>query len=326
MKDRQAQLEQNIVAENLAGFFKKIEPYSKLILAGVVALVVLVIAVGLYTSGETQKRSDATLMLLTNNPAVVDEFPGTAAAAWSQLFQGNNDLADGIRLLYQDRDEAETKLSQAIEMFTDASQSSKDGLVISRSNFGIAVALESLGKIDEAIEAYKKTVAANESEQMVEVAQEKIDRLSDADSTQFLAWFSEQDFSPADPSLPPELPGSGALPDLPDLPMDELEFPGMNLSDKMKATETPSKPIEGGMELPDGTEVENPAAGSDADPASGEEADKAVPKTETSSGDAVEAPAAEETAAEPADATSAEPADATAAEKTAAEKTADKPE
>ena len=301
MKDRQAQLEQNIVAENLAGFFKKIEPYSKLILAGVVALVVGFIAVGLYTSGESQKRSDATLGLLMNNPEVVDEFPETAAAAWSQLFQGNNDLAEGIRLLYQDRDEAETKLSQAIETFTDASRSSKNSLVISRSNFGIAVASESLGKIDEAIEAYKRTAAAAESDQMVEVAEERIKRLSDPQSTGFLAWFSEQDFAPADPSLPPELPGAGALPDLPDLPMDDLEFPGLDLGDKMKASDEPSKPIEGGMELPDETELESDATADDPgndEPGNDEKAEKSSPETEASSNDSETPPAADEPASD----------------------------
>ncbi|QEF99891.1 hypothetical protein Mal15_39580 [Stieleria maiorica] len=251
MKDRQAQLEQNIVAENLAGFYKKIEPYSKLILTVLVIVVVGLIGAGLYSSGEVAKRSDATLQLLMENPEVASQYPDTVAAAWSLLFQGNDSLAQGINSLYQDRDEAETLLSQAKDQFSDARSASDDKLLLSRANFGLGMAAESLGEIDEAIEAYKRAVDANESEQMVAVAQERIDRLSNPDTVEFLAWFSEQDFAPADPSLPPELPGASTLPDLPD-----LDLPDLNLGDDMKATEEPAAPIEGGLELPETTEPE----------------------------------------------------------------------
>ncbi|MDV6031566.1 MAG: tetratricopeptide repeat protein [Phycisphaera sp. RhM] len=251
MKDRQAQLEQNIVAENLAGFYKKIEPYSKLILTAVVIVIVALIAVGLYSSGEVAKRSDATLQLLMENPEVASQYPDTVAAAWSLLFQGNENLAQGINSLYQDRDEAETLLSQAKDHFSDARAASKETLLLSRANFGLGMAAESLGEIDEAIDAYKRTVEANESEAMVAVAQERIDRLSSPDTVEFLAWFSDQDFSPADPSLPPELPGASSLPDLPD-----LDLPDLNMGDDLKSSDEPSAPIQGGLELPETTEPE----------------------------------------------------------------------
>lgn len=282
MKDRQAQLEQNIVAENLGSFFKKIEPYSKLILAGVVALVVVLIAFGLYSSDQSAKRSDATWNLIMENPEVAVKFPNTEPAAWALLFQGNNDLAQGVNSLYQDRDVAETLLTDAKDQFIKAREASKDTIVISRANYGLGMASESLGEINEAIEAYKRTVAADESEQMVKVAQGRIDRLSSADAVDFLIWFGEQDFAPADPSLPPELPGLGALPDLPD-----LELPDLNLGDEMKATD---EPIEGGLQLPDSeTEPGKTEGDSKPEPTAGEKAEPA------------EEPAAEEPAAAKAD-------------------------
>lgn len=253
MKDRQAQLEENIVAEQLASFYKLIEPYSKLILTAVVVVVVALIGIGVYTSGETAKRSDATFELLMSNPEVPSQFPNTVAASWSLLFQANDNLAQGINSLYQDRDEAETLLAQAKDQFTDARSGTKDPLLVSRSSFGLAMACESLGEVDEAIKAYERTVEANESEQMVEVAQSRIDRLSNPDTADFLAWFSEQDFAPADPSLPPELPGASSLPDIPD-----IDLPSLNLGNDMKASDEPAKEIEGGLELPEtGAESES---------------------------------------------------------------------
>lgn len=302
MKDRQAQLEQNIVAENLASFFKKIEPYSKLILSAVVVVVVVFIGYGLYSNEQTYKRSDATIQLLMNNPEVADTYPDTAAAAWSQLFQANDNLAQGIGSLYQDRDEAESLLNQAKEQFSQARRSSDDPILVSRASYGLGIAAESLGQIDEAVEAFKQTVAANESEQMVKVAQQRIDRLSNDDSADFLAWFSEQDFSPADPSLPPELPGESALPDLPNLEMS-------NLGDSLPDSEGPSTPIEGGIELPPvGENTETPAetpAEETGESSEGEAEMKLEGAAPAEEAAAPETAAAEEAAAE-------EPADADA--------------
>ncbi|MEO1616522.1 MAG: tetratricopeptide repeat protein, partial [Planctomycetota bacterium] len=187
MNDRQAELETNIVADSLGAFFKKIEPYSKLVLAGVVGVIVLLIAYGLYSSNETAKQSDATLQLLMDDPEVAEKYPNTVAAAWSQLFQANSDLANGVNALYQNRDEAESLLTQASEQFESALATSDAVLIQSRANYGIGMAMESLGKIDEAIAAYEKVVAVNESDEMVEVTQERIDRLNDPETGEFLA-------------------------------------------------------------------------------------------------------------------------------------------
>ena len=252
-KERQQELDQNIVAEGLVKFYKKIEPYSKLILAGIVLVVVAFLGLGLYTSGQTAKRSDATLQLLMNNPEVSSQFPGTVAAAWSLLNQGNQNLSLGVTALYQDRDEAETLLNQARDYFKDARGSSKDKILISRANLGVGLASESLGEIDDAIEAYERCKEANESEQMVEVAQSRIDALSLPANQDFLAWFAAQDFTPADPSLPPELPGASSLPDLPDLDLPDLSLDeGLTEGDDGPKTQAGSTtPEETGIALPD---------------------------------------------------------------------------
>ncbi|KAA5539900.1 tetratricopeptide repeat protein [Roseiconus nitratireducens] len=318
MNERQHQLEHNLVADGLANAYKKIEPYSKLILAGIVAIVVGLIAIGLYTSGQTAKRSDATLQLLMDNPEVAQQYPGTVAAAWSLLYQGNDNLARGISALYTDRDEAETLLAEAKTQFIDARGASNDTILDSRANFGLGMASESLGEIDEAIEAYKRTIDANESEQMVEVAQERIDRLSDPSTKDFIAWFSEQDFSPADPSLPPELPGASSLPELPDLDLPELDLGDeMSSSESGEAEDTPAKSLEGGLELPadespaedapeqpkaDGASSDAGADSPAAEPTSDAATDPApAPEATgtTESGDSDESPAAE---SEPSDA------------------------
>ena len=155
MNKRQEELDRNIVADNLFGAYKKIEPYSKLILAGVVAVAVLLVAIGLYTSGQYQNRSQATWELLMENPEVTSRYPETAAASWSLLFRGNEDLAQGINQMYQDREAAETQLSQAKDLFNEAIVMSDDTIIISRAYYGIGLAEESLGNVDDALKAYE---------------------------------------------------------------------------------------------------------------------------------------------------------------------------
>ena len=297
MNEHKEHLEQNIVAENLGGVLKKVEPYSKLILAGVVAVILGLLAVGLYTSGQTAKRSDATFQLLMNDEDVATKYPDTAAAAWSKLFEADENLALGINSLYEDREEAESLLGQAKEQFAKAAKASDNTVLRSRANYGLAVASESLGQIDEAKTAYEQTIAINESEQMVEVAKERLERLEKPSTAEFLAWFAEQDFAPADPSLPPELPGAGSLPDLPDLDLPALDLPALDLpaldlGDDLRASDAEMKsPEDSGIAVPDAKATET-AGDETKDDAPTPESEMKVPAEEA------EAPAAETDAGE----------------------------
>ncbi|MEL6110383.1 MAG: tetratricopeptide repeat protein [Planctomycetota bacterium] len=306
-KDREQELESNLVGDALAKFYKRIEPHSKLILAGVVGVVVALVGYGIYSSGQAAKRSDATLQLLMNNPEVSSQYPGTVAAAWSLLDQGNENLSLGVRALYQDRDEAETLLKEARDLYKQARSSSEDALLVSRANFGVAIASESIGEIDEAIDAYEKCIEANESEQMREVAQERIDALSIPSNQEFLVWFGEQDFAPADPSTPPELPSSSTLPDLPNLDLPDLGL-GAALGTEtetapMDADGPSAEPAAGGdFDIPEpGTDAKMEGSGGSgiSEPPIGEPEGAETPPSEpTGQEAAVEAPAAEEPAAE----------------------------
>ncbi len=250
------ELQTNELAAYLGKINRSIEPYSKHIAVVVGLLIVGGIAWGLYSSKVSGDRSDATLQLIQavdstsaeQLSTVSQNYPETAAAAWSRLYQGNAHLAEGLGALYVDREDAEVRLDDARAAFEAAMAGSSDPLLISRANFGIARVAESLGKIDEAINAYRQCVQANESEEMVKQAQRRIDALNDPQTKDFLAWFSAQDFRPSDPSLPPSLPSEKTLPDLPDLDLPELGKgqAGEDGDDKMK---------DGGLALPDDVDV-----------------------------------------------------------------------
>ena len=246
-KAKQQELDENELAVWLNKVNSSIEPYSKPIAIVVGALIIGGVFWGLYDSKVTGDRSDATLQLLMNDPEVSDKYPGTSAAAWSLLYTANTDLDAGIQSLYTNRDDAETLLTQAKSTFEKSLDSSDDGLLRSRAYLGIALACESLGDLDGAITAYNDCINENESNAMVQKAETRIKELSDPEIKSFVAWFGEQDFAPADPSTPPELPGGSTLPDLPDLKLspllsgedDENGEDGMELGDAPGDIELP---------------------------------------------------------------------------------------
>ncbi len=252
MSDRRHELQQNDLAIYLGKINKSIEPYSRIIAVVVGAAIVGAIGLGFYNTRRSGDRSDATLQLIQATASqdaevlqsVGENYPETAAGAWAGLYQGQQYLAQGIQALYSNRMNAEELLGDAQRAFNNALASSKDTLLQSRAHYGIACAAESLGNIDEAIAAYGEVIKVNESEVMVKKAEERIETLSQPSTKEFLAWFSDQNFAPADPSLPPSLPGGQMLPDLPDLSLPDLSLSSEG-GDEMELKDGIAMPKEG---------------------------------------------------------------------------------
>jgi hypothetical protein len=313
--ERRHELQQNDLAIYLAKINKAIEPYSRLVLVVVAVLIVGAIGMSFYKSQQVAERSDATLQLIQASAGedaevlvqVSEQYPNTAAAAWARLYQGKQYLAEGTQALFTDRANAEQLLGDAEAAFRSAIAESNDPLLRSRAHFGIARAAESLGKTEEAIAAYKEVIADNESEAMVKKAEDLIATLERPQTKEFLVWFAEQNFAPADPSLPPSLPGSEALPELPDFDLPRIDVGGA--SDKMD--------LKDGIEMPadsatapaiDATGTDAEASPTTDEPAPAEEATKA----ETTPAPAETTPAPAETTPAPAETTPA-PAETTPA-------------
>ena len=299
--ERRHQLEHNELAVWLGKVNKSIEPHSKPIAAVVAAAVVAGIAWTFLTTEQLAKRSDATLQLIQAAAGgdsevlakVGDTYSDTEAGSWARLYQGQQLMIQGMTALYRNREEAEILLSDAKQALQSAVNSSSNNLLASRGHYAIAQIEEALGDVNNeqgedgesmlaAIDSYQKVIDLNESEAMVERAEERIAALKKPETRDILAWFSKQDFSPTnDPSLPPStLPGGSEIPGLPDL---DLSLPALDLGGE-STSETP----EGGLELPD-------TEGESADPATTEEATTEEATTDEGAG---ESASAEETAEE----------------------------
>ncbi|MEM6363858.1 MAG: tetratricopeptide repeat protein [Planctomycetota bacterium] len=259
--ERQHELQQNALAAFLVKANTAIEPYSKPIAVGVTAVFALLIGGGIYTSRASDNRSDATLQLIEaagtgdidSLSQIAANYPDTSAAAWSMLYQGGQKMAAGFSSLFNSRAEAEELLDEAERAYEDALAMSDDIVIQSRAQFGLARISEALGEVDEAITRYEAAAEAGESEAMIAEARQRINRLSQPQAQAFLAWFNEQDFSPAEPSLPPSLPDLEELPDVP-----TIELPDTTVDDLTVDT--------------DGVEVSMPAEATSDDETEGDEA------------------------------------------------------
>lgn len=247
--ERRHQLEHNELAVWLFKVNKSIEPYSKQIAILVSLSIVALLAWSFLSSEEVAKRSDATLQLIQASGSgdagmlgeVAESYQGTASGSWAKLYEGQALVSQGIQTIFTDRTFAEELLQQAEDVLLSAVNSSTETLLVSRGHYGIAQAREALGEVEKAIESYNQVIQVNESEAMVKRAEARIEALERPESQAFLAWFSEQDFSPPDPSLPPTLPGGNTLPEMP-----EIGLPTLDLGVDGETT-TP----EGGLELPE---------------------------------------------------------------------------
>jgi predicted negative regulator of RcsB-dependent stress response len=324
--ERRHELQQNALADILGAQIKKIEPYTKLIAVGVAIAVFGGLAFGFYRSAEVGARSDATLELLQNSgssdpealAAVGDRYSETGAGAVAKLLQADVLLATGISGLFNDREAAQGQLDEALKQYTLVAETSKDTLLRSRANFGIARTLESQGEVDKAVSAYNRVIEIGESDAISTAARNRINHLKSPMTTDFFAWFDKQDFTPPDPTTPPTLPSGQSLPDMPDLDLPNVsplavpaelkgdqatgDAPGeMALPAKDAAAPDAAAPTE---EKPAATPPADPAAPAEtptpAQPAA--PAEPSVPSEDASKGDspASPAPESEPAAAEPA--------------------------
>ena len=304
--ERRHELQQNDLAAYLEQANKRIEPYSKQILVGILLILAVGVAYSFYNSERDAESSMATLQLIQNtNVPQVDpdvlgdintEYIETSAGKLAKLYEGMALVSKGNQDIYTEPENAKESLTQGIEVLS-AAANTDDTLIKSRAHLGMALANVTLGDREAAITAYNEVINVNESEAMVENATSRIAYLESDAGKDFTSWFKDADFKPAqmpnpDPSLPP-MSGLEGLPGLNlDLPAVEPAKPGSGIDSETNPLKGDAAPrdLDGGLDLPANdskpapTDAEKPAtadaekaAPADAEKAAPEEAEKAAP-------------------------------------------------
>jgi hypothetical protein len=320
--ERRHELQTNLLADKMAHWISLAEPYSQMILAGIVAVVVLVFALIYMSSRQTQQLAvgwDQYFLALraSDEPKLVDvarENPRTSVAEWSRLMAADLLLARSIGQLFTDKADARQEINKAVELYKTVYEGTAEVAILERAQFGLARAYESLGELQKAKVPYK-AVATNGGP-YAGMAKERLEDLGRTEEKEFYDWLAKYE-----PPRPTDKPDKK-----PDFLNDSLENPSVlqlpsSITDRLPSA-GPVMPATGDQAAPAG---EKPAAESTPPAEAEKPADGKTPATEKTPAEPAAKAADGAPAAAPAEkAPAATPADKAATDKAApAEKAAD---
>jgi hypothetical protein len=284
------------------------ERYGTYFFWGVIAIV-LAIAAFVYwnrtsavaaQAGWTEFAAAVTSGTAEDFANVADKFRGTEVGNWARLSEAESYMQLALQLRFTDGEGGIRELERAEQSFETLVKSTTiSDAVRERALLGLGKSRESLGKVDEAIEAYGELAGNPKFADSIfrEIAAERKEVLQTGDAREFYAWFQRQKPKPEDrsgprdgmPAMPPGHPpfGSGLqTPELPDLP-DSLRLPltdddgGLSLpgetpqlpalpetpqSDDLPSLDAPSTPDSAAEPQSPAADSESPAAPAPASP------------------------------------------------------------
>lgn len=320
MNQRKQQLQHNELADWIELEIQKWRPYAQPVAIGLV-VVAIVIGGGIWFY---LSRMDAIARSWASHFDAVDRamFEGAVdplqrhstadgdplARLWSRQYVGDAKLKDGIASLYRDRKTATSTLDEALAAFDEVIGQARTGTMLhDHASFGRALALESMGRVDDAKTAYRELVDAGSERPIGILASRYLARLEAMpDAPAFFERFVAHTPSAVPPAgfptdgFGPSPTGDGLRP-LPDLsfPDEAPSEPGMNAESSLE--QTGSNPM-GESTAPPMPETGAETGNSEAVPPSNTEGtgNAGDPSETPSSEDTPSAPAIPETPAAPA--------------------------
>jgi hypothetical protein len=272
-------LHENDLAQALEGWMQKVEPYSKQILIGVLAVAVLGVGIILWmrstgSASEAAWTQFARAQAADDYLTVADDHAGTEVALWAKLRAGEEFLNQGLQVATTDKKSMEERLANAQQQFQDILQdTSAPDLVRERALFGMAVSRESLssGETEKAVAAYDELVRTYPDSRYARLAKQRIESLKTESAKEFYAWFHKQPRNPEERPQPKDLPrgqfggtadpfpaGHGAIPQM-NLGPDDQAAPQRDTG-RPPSPRSPERPAEDEPAPPFPEEESPPAA------------------------------------------------------------------
>jgi tetratricopeptide (TPR) repeat protein len=282
-------LHQNALALWLNETFIAIKPYQNAIIAVIIVVIIAVIFATWWTSESASSASKAWTQLFmafeeANTTAalekVAEDNPRSHAAPAADLVAADLQLAQGCNMLFINKANANQQLNKALDMYQTVSVQSPSPAQRAQANFGLAKALEALGKLDAAIKAYTDVTTQWPDTVYAKMSLRRLDDLKRISTKEVYDKFARFDPKPTFTQPPGGIPGLDKLPDegpvfTPKKPNEQgvEEKKAENADNKTEANkpeEKTEKPAEKSTEKP---ADQGPSAGGEkpagAQPASG---------------------------------------------------------
>ena len=220
--DRQA-LQQNELQEYTGHLKPFLERYGRLIALVAALLVLAFVAYSVYRgaarSGMEAGWGDLFAARDVAGFEAAAEFNAdTGAAVWAHLSAADSYLRTGAGGAFTDRTASEDDFAQAREHFETAlAIDDAPDAARAKALYGLGNVAEATGggETDEAIGTYKRLLEEYPNSPFAAAAEVRLKALKRADAGPFLAWFVEQDPSPADLARPVDAGPAGVGDDAP---------------------------------------------------------------------------------------------------------------
>lgn len=197
--ERRHELQTNVLASSLAHVTESAQPYGKAVLAGILAIIIALIA-WVYISSQGSTRTaegwNDYFQAVNNHDDqllqdVAEQYGGSTVSEWSRLTLADWQLDGGTNRLLVDRTLARDQLREAIEKYQAVILQSSESTIQERATFGLARAQEAYGELEKARDSYN-TLAAKWPESpfaATAVARAKI--LESQPTKQFYDWIAK---------------------------------------------------------------------------------------------------------------------------------------
>jgi tetratricopeptide (TPR) repeat protein len=258
--EKRHELETNYLAAWLGQMLKKTQPYHNAITWVLVAVVVLLGILVVWSKfmhrGAASAWDDFHSAMAADNlvelERIAEKHPGTPVAHWGLIVSADARLADACKQVFADKASAAQDLRKAVEAYTTVVDQSREPRLRQRALFGRARAYETLsgtpqgtGELPKAIADYERLVDSYPEGTYTAIASEQLKRLKSQDIKLFYDKFAA--LAPKQPSSKESEPGARQLPfDSSSLPGDssQSEFSNLlNLSDlKVKGSKSSTTP------------------------------------------------------------------------------------
>jgi predicted negative regulator of RcsB-dependent stress response len=250
--ERRHELQHNELADWLAATFERMRPYWRAIVGVTIAALVLLAAYYIFSSRAQKTKSVAWDRYLraisaatpdastTELEETVERFSKTPAAVWAEATLADVELADGIALLFVDKNQAEKKIKSAIGHYEALREKATEPLLKARVLFGLARAQESLGDLKEAAKTYEALVDLKGEYQ--QLAQDRLTALSRDSTHDFYAWFAKEEPVRTPSSSLPGSPGDRLPFDASSLVPDDLNLTNPDNMFKLPSLDGPALP------------------------------------------------------------------------------------
>jgi hypothetical protein len=304
---RRHELQTNALADSLAHWIDRVKPYSRAILAVVVALVVVIFAWGYLSAQRTRQSAEGWneyfQAIQDRDPrealeGIAARYAGSEVSDFARLTLADLQLKQGTDRLFMQKADARDELRQATEKYRALLGDTRQEELQQRATFGLARAHEALATPETLEAARKEYRSIGEKWPNSPYAKDATERANDLDraaTKQFYDWVAK--YEPPRPMTgEPGTPGArhdflkdpldDAGPKLPSA-ADDVTLPKLDLDPKAsppgsEATEAPEKapapsdaPAAPSDEPPKSVEPpassDKPAASSDKSPAPSDE-------------------------------------------------------